>query len=493
LRRLWQNSPVTQLSRGHVVVVGSGLAGLSAAVEAARGGCRVTVVTPARAGRDGSSHRVHALAPWILLTAPWVRGDSPGRFLADLRRRGDGLQRDELTACFADHAHDAAVALCEALDLVRLDREPVTLPGDGIARGQRCLPRAAPLLVPMLAECARLGVQVRERSLAVGLLLAGDRVTGALVLDRSTGDLIELRCEAVVLACGGVGAVFPRATAPRWCRGSGLALAAAAGALLHAPNLTQTLPVTATPPLYFPTTAALLGGRILLGGEPLRRIESLDAATVEIAGALRRGEAVTLDPGLEDGLALLPQRVQESHAFQQDKRVPLTVAVHHAIGGVAIDRSGRTSLSGLYACGEAAGGVQGRRRTMGTGLLEAWIFGQLAGTAAATDAARSAGAEQPSGGAESRAAAPALAEDPERLERAIDRLLGPLTCVRPADETASALAELETWPVARETRGGDSAWLAAIRRGAALVMLRAEIDCDEPVTAAGVPQGEGER
>jgi len=297
-----------------------------------------------------------------------------------------------------------------------------------------------------------------------------------------------------VLACGGVGAVFPRGTAPRWCRGSGLALAAAAGALLHAPNLTQTLPVTATPPLYFPTTAALLGGRILLGGEPLRRLESLDAATVEIASALRRGEAATLDPGGDEGLGLLPQRVRESSTFRRDKRVPLTVAVHHAIGGVAIDRSGRTSLPGLYACGEAAGGVQGRRRMMGTGLLEAWIFGRLAGKAAAAEAVRCAGTGERGDGAATRAVAPELAEDPAALERAIDRLLGPLTCVRPAGETAAALAELESWPGAREQRGGAEAWLAAIRRASALVMLRAEVDREALVSAAGVPQGEeGER
>ncbi len=464
---------------GGVVVVGSGLAGLAAALEAARAGVRVTVLTAARAGRDGSSHRVHALAPWILLTAPWVRGDSPGRFLDDLRRNGEGLQRDEVMATFAERAHDGAVELRSILDLATLDRNPVVLPGDSIARGLRCLPRQTPLLAPLLSECLRLGVQVHERALAVGLAMDGDRATGVAFVDRPGSALCEMRAEAVVLACGGVGAVFPRTTAPRWCRGSGIAIASAAGALLHRPHLTQAIPVTATPPLYFPTTAALLGGRIRVGNQPLVPQASLEAATVEIAGALRRGEAVTLEAHDEDGLTLLPQRVRESPTFNRDRRVPLAVAVHHAIGGVAIDRVGRTSIAGLYACGEAAGGVQGRRRMMGTGLLEAWIVGRLAGKAAGLEAARRAKApwSEDAGAAVAAGAVctPGLPHDPAALEAAIDHLLGPLTCVRPRDEVAAALAALEAWPTRPDKTGSDAAWLAALRRAAAAAMLRAEV------------------
>ena len=493
---MWQNSPMTQASSGHVVVVGSGLAGLSAALEAARAGAQVTVLTPARVGRDSSSHRVHALAPWILLTAPWARGDSPRRFLEDLRRNGDGLQRDDVTACFAEHAHDAAVELREALDLARMDDQPVVLPGDAVARGQRCLSRQTPLLAPLVAECLRLGVQVFERALAVGLLLSGDRVAGVLFLDRPSGAIRESRADAVILACGGVGAVFPRTTAPRWCRGSGIAIAGAAGALLHWPNLTQAIPVTATPPLYFPTTAAVLGGRILLGEQPLQRQASLDGATIEIARAIRHGKAVSLEPMNDDGLALLPERVRASPSFARERRVPLAIAVHHAIGGIAIDRSGRTSIAGLYACGEAAGGVQGRRRMMGTGLLEAWIFGKRSGTAAGLEAGRHAGSREAAGaggGRHGKAAMPALPRDPAALEAAIDRRLGPLACLRPADEVIEALTELEAWPVATEGQGTDAAWLAAIRRGAAVAMLRSEAGLGGAEIAAGTVHDGGER
>jgi aspartate oxidase len=491
---MWQNLPVTEIRAGHVVIIGSGLAGLSAAVAAADAGVRVTVLTPGRVGCDGSTHRVHALAPWILLTAPWVAGDGPVRFLADLRLRAEGLQRDALTEVFAHSAHEAAEDLCDTLALRRLDGAPVVPPGETVARGLRCLPgRPGPLLAPLVAECQRRGVVIRSRSLAVGLLAAeADRVAGVLVWDRERAALARLDADAVVLACGGVGAVFPRTTSPRWCRGSGVALAGAAGALLHHPHLTQALPVTATPPLYFPTTAALLGSRIVLAGKPMPPQVTLDAATQGIAAALRRGDRVALDPGNGVGVALLPDRVRESPTFVRDGRVPLAIAVHHAIGGVAVDAWGRASLPGLYACGEAAGGVQGRRRMMGTGLLEARIFGKRAGHAAATDAVRRRQEQDVESSA--RELCEVLPPIPARsgdLEALLDSVLGPLVCARPAAEVSRAAAEIAAWPVQTELGSEDGEWLAALRRHAALAILRSELDGDRGPEGAATGVGEG--
>lgn len=479
-----------------MVIIGSGLAGLSAAVAAADAGARVTVLTPGRVGCDGSTHRVHALAPWILLTAPWVAGDGPVRFLDELRQRAGGLQRDALTEVFAHAAHDAAVDLCDMLALRRLDSGPVGLPGETVARGLRCLPgRPGPLLAPLLAECQRRDVLIRSRSLAVGLLMAGaDQVGGVVLWDRDGAALVRLDADAVVLACGGVGAVFPRTTSPRWCRGSGVALAEAAGALLHHPHLTQALPVTATPPLYFPTTAALLGSRIVLAGKPMPQQASLDAATLEIAAALRRGDRVALDPSNGVGVALLPDRVRESPTFVREGRVPLAVAVHHGIGGVAIDAWGRASLPGLYACGEAAGGVQGRRRMMGTGLLEARIFGKRAGHAAATDfPGRRQGQDVEASAREPREVLPPIPARSTELEALLDKVLDPLVCARPAAEVTRAAAEIAAWPVQTEMGGGDGVWLAALRRHAALAILRAELTGDRAAAGAAAGFGEGAR
>ncbi len=459
---------VTNGERGRAVVVGSGLAGLACALELAGSGWETTVVTAGRAGRDGATHRVHGLAPWILLTAPWVRGDSPERFLADLARRGQGLERAGLAEVLAENAHAAARELIETLDLELLGDEPVTLPGDEIARGLRCLPRDRHLLLsPLLRRCAELGVTVRERTLASGLLLAAGRVAGVTVCVRGGGPE-RIAADAVVLACGGSAAVFPVSTAPRWCRGSGLAVAGAAGALLHRPGLTQALPVTATPPLYFPTSAALVTATIWIGERTLPRERDLETTTLEIARAGRDGIPVFLDA--DDGAReLLPPQLRASSALAGGRRVGLTVAQHHGIGGVAIDAWGRTSMAGLYACGEAAGGVQGRRRTMGTGLIEAAIFGRRAGRAAVRDRARfGVGPAVPL-----RAVAPPLPVDADALERRLDELLRPLVVERETDAVARAVAELEAWPERRGNNGGsdEKKVLAGIRRQAAVLIL----------------------
>ncbi len=462
---MWHTDPVKR----RVVVVGSGLAGLSCARVLARAGVETIVASPGQPGRDGSSNRVHALAPWILLSAPWVRGDSPERYLADLRQRGAGLQRPGLDEILAEGSHEAAAELMEMLSLVRLDAEPVRLPGDAVARGLRCLPeRHEPLLAPLVRQCRELGVRLVPRALVVGLGV-GPGVAGVRVLPLCGRSRPESwPADAVVLACGGAGAVFPVTTSPRWCRGSGLALGSLAGALLHRPWLTQALPVTTTPPLYFPSSDAVVGSRLLADGEAMPGAADLADATDRIAAALRAGRTVEID--VEGAVpARLPQRLRESPTLHRQGRLPLGMALHHSTGGVAVDDRGRTSVPGLYACGECAGGVQGARRTMGTGLLEAFIFGTRTAQAVVRDLA--SGSAVVTDG-ERSVAAPF---DPAGFESRLDTLLAPLVHRRPRGEVRDALLEIGGWAV-REDVAESAEAMAGLRRQAALALLGSELE-----------------
>ena len=444
---------------------------------AGRRGWSVTVLTPGRAGRDGASHRVHALAPWILLTAPWVRGDSPARFLADLRRRGEGRERPGLAEVLVEEAHRAAVELCGSSTSSPSTtgrsccRATGCREGDGSSRAtaarscRRCCASASPRVSRWSSGPWRSGSRPPATGYRGGVVLARDRA-GGQPGRRRRGTRLRRRRRGVPDDHGA--ALVP---------GSAIALASACGAALHAPHLTQALPVTATPPLYFPTTAALLAGRIVVDGSPFAGGADLVAATHVMAEAFRRGSGVALDPA---GAAesLLPPKVRESATFQREGRVPLALALHHGVGGVAIDAWCRTSMPGLYACGEAAGGVQGARRTMGTGLLEARIFGQRAAAAVAKDHHRWDGRP-------SRWRSTSSPARPNPPPRGPDRRAhGPLTVIRPTGELLEALAELERWPLAAEP-ATERGYLAGIRRSAAMEIVSSALA--DPEAGTGRP------
>lgn len=466
---VWKAPTSVAKRKRQVVIVGSGLAGLSCAQALLEKGVAVTMLTPGYVGRDGATQRVRALVPWILLNAPCQRGDSPDRFFEDLQRAGQGIQRPGLTEVFAREAPQAAKDLMELLDLKPLDQEAVLLPGNSFPRGRRLTPRGSGLLLRRLLWAVQPQALVYQRALAVGLEVSEGRVLGVWAWHRSQEQLLLHRAEAVVLACGGVGALFGPSTVPRWCRGSGLALGLAARALLHNPHITQALPVLAIPPVYFPTTAALLKSRIWVGENLLPQLPDLESVTIALAQALRRGHKAWLELDATDQ-GLLPPWIRETRPQMDGHRFALTLAVHHGVGGVAIDAWGRTSVPGLYACGEAAGGVQGARRLMGTGLLEARVFGLRAAQAICKDLEK--GKLSPP--VESFGEILPLPASPTQLETFLDRSLAALAVVRPPEEVASCLAALEAWPTTPRGENGR-VWLTAIRWAAARTLLAAQL------------------
>jgi hypothetical protein len=275
-------------------------------------------------------------------------------------------------ALLVEEAHRAAVELCSELDLVTLDDRPVLLQGDAMPRGRRVLPRhRLPLLLPLLHECGAAGVRIVERAVVIGLATAGDRLTGVTTFLRESGRPTSLAADAVVLACGGVGSVFPMTTVPRWCRGSAIALASACGVSLHAPHLTQALPVTATPPLYFPTTAALLAGRIVVDGRLFAGGTDLVTATSVMAEASAAGRAspwTRRSRGyycLEGAEARRPARPGAANAGASPRR------------GRGRGRRGATSMRGCTP--RPAGSVRGAPDD--EPAPEARIFGQQAAAA----------------------------------------------------------------------------------------------------------------
>ena len=472
-----------------VLVVGAGLAGMAAALEAARAGASVLL---AAAGGGSSGLAQGGIAAAV---AP---DDAPELHGADTLAAGAGLGDAGAVGLLTAEA-PGAVAWLEACGAA-FDRETDGRPALGLEAAHsraRVLhaggDASGAALVAALRGClAGAGVRRLDARLDA-LLLAGDRVAGATFSLPPEGGGSGwgggvVRAGAVVLATGGYAGRYPRSTTTPLCDGSGLLAALAAGAELADLELVQFHPTAyAGPGRTFLLTEALRGAgarlvdgagrRFLLDADPRGELAPRAVVSRAIAERLAAtGEpAVFLDArhlGGGDALAArFPGFVGRCRRVGLDPArdpVPVSPAAHYAMGGVVTDLSGRTRVPGLLAAGECARtGVHGANRLASNSLLEAVVFGRRAGATAAREAAGPA-----SGRLQAAPAAPASAEDGPALEAAA----GPL---RSADGLARAL------------RGRDPAGLAGLVMRSALLReesrgahVRTDLPAEDPGWAA---------
>jgi L-aspartate oxidase len=401
-----------------VVVVGSGIAGLSAALHARAAGHRVTVVTKVNVD-DGSTRWAQGGIAAVLDPA-----DTPEEHLTDtlvagvglcdeaavrvLVTEGPGRLRDlmELGARFDTDEHGA-------LELTREGghRHNRIVHAGGDATGaevQRAL-EAAIRRDP--------GITVLEHALVLDLL-RGPRAAGAPegtdgraagltlhVLGEGTPDGVgAVLARAVVLATGGMGQVYAATTNPAVSTGDGVALALRAGAVLSDVEFVQFHPTVfftegerrGQQPLISEAMrgeGALLldsrGERFMPGVHELAELAPRDVVAKAITRVMREQglRHVWLDArGLGTDLLLhrfpsIVARCRELGIDPVAEPIPVAPAAHYASGGVRTDLAGRTSIPGLYACGEVAcTGVHGANRLASNSLLEGLVFAGRIGT-----------------------------------------------------------------------------------------------------------------
>lgn len=229
------------------------------------------------------------------------------------------------------------------------------------------------------------------------LRLRGDAVNGVRVHD-SRGRQHELDAAAVVLATGGIGALFARTSNPAGANGNGLALAMAAGARLRDVEFLQ----------FHPTALDIVGGHCLplitealrgagarlqdISGRPLMTglhpqedLAPRDVVARRVWQAHKADGAAWLDARdvKSDWERCFPTVLSACLAHGIDprqQRIPVTAAAHFHMGGLAVDVDGRTSVPGLYAVGEVAcNGVHGANRLASNSLLEGVLCGRRVG------------------------------------------------------------------------------------------------------------------
>ena len=386
-----------------VLILGAGLAGLSAALAAAPR--RALVLTPEPLMSGCSS----AWAQGGMAVA-LAMDDDPELHAADTVAAGAGLV-DPAMARLLTREGPAAVRRLAELG-APFDRRPDGAFAQSL-EAAHSRPRVARVKGDQAGRAIMEAVTTRaaaaphvevRRARALALLQdACGRVRGALV--ERDGRQVEITAAAVVLATGGVGGLFAVTTTPAAVRGEGLALAALAGARIADPEFVQFHPtaidVGADPAPLASEALRGEGARLVDAAgapfmaryHPQAELAPRDVVARAIHRQLAEGRGALLDCRAAIGARFpdeFPGVFAACRAAGLDPRVqpiPVAPAAHYHMGGVWADAHGRTALPGLYAVGECAStGVHGANRLASNSLLEAAVFGARAGLAVRAEA-----------------------------------------------------------------------------------------------------------
>ncbi len=387
-------------------VVGSGIAGLRAAIELSAAG---SVLVLAKSNLNDSA-------------TAWAQGgiavalsdeDEIGLHEQDTINAGDGLCRADAVALLVEEGPKYITQLIEwgtefdrAGTKLAFTREAAhsrsrILHAHGDSTGRE-ISRA------LLARAHTIPhLHLRARAFTTDLIVEKKSVAGLRFLDETDGSQHEVRARAVLLATGGLGQIYRETTNPELATGDGMAIAYEAGAVLSDMEFVQ----------FHPTALAMKGAPRFLLSEALRgeggilrnislerfmkryneaqELAPRDIVARAIVSEMHRTNSpqVYLDmtKKTEEFLKKRFPRIYEtclSYGLDLARDVaPVCPAAHYMMGGVKTDLWGRTSVAGLYAAGEtAATGVHGANRLASNSLLEGLVFGARAGQAMIKDA-----------------------------------------------------------------------------------------------------------
>lgn len=480
-----------------VLVIGAGLAGSIAALNAVKQGRKVTLV-----------HRADSASQWAQGGIVYKGAEDPGSLVDDILQAGAGLNNRAAVELIAREGPAAVDRwLREAMSVpfdAGLDGNPdLTLEA---AHNARRILHVKDYSGRAISECVARAVDAspnieRVDGVLVDIILADrhdrrpeaeyrrSRASGAYVFLPGTRDVVAVKARATVLATGGYSSLYQHSTGPTTSRGDGIAAAHRAGARTLHLEFVQFHPTA----LYIPgeprklLTEALRGaGARLLNFKNERFVDELAPRDVVAraiheelisSGAAHVWLDLTTIPDLETKYPSIVKLLAEKGIDPRKAHVPVVPAAHYTIGGVWTDLDGATSVPGLYAAGEvAATGLHGANRLASTSLLEALVFGERAGRAAAEDAVR---AEAEGTVTEPRSWEPArttvdpalLAQDGQFLRQTLWNYVGLVRSERRLQRAERILGELRNEVEWFYKRAELSEELIALRNGTLVAEL----------------------
>lgn len=364
-----------------VLVVGGGLAGLRAAIEAATLGRKVLLVSKTEPGVENCS----AAAGGHLSGA--VGGRDEAGYLEALRQHDEGRADPVLQRVLA---YDSGAALSELI--ARFGVEGTVKHGTISVTGP---PRwwGRPMTRRLLDFARDQGVQVRWPVCVSRLVMGDDACQGAVGLDLETGATVAIAARSTVLCGGGHSAIYPRHDNPGSPLGDCAAVALEAGAEVRDMEFCKfhALGLAEGPEPQDILVFGLALGKARIALEDGRAVERRDLPEVfaQRAACVERDDArfdaladmTHLDWDAEAGLKDMVDCVPGA-AAARERPVRVSPLAHYTPGGIAVDAQGWTGVPGLYAAGECTGGVFGADRPGGAALTDCVVFGRRAGNEA---------------------------------------------------------------------------------------------------------------
>ena len=392
--------------RSHdVIVIGGGLAGLRAALEAGLGGADVAIISklhPMRAHSGSAAGGINAaLSP----------EDSWEAHMEDTVRGSDYLADQDAVEAFCQEAPEIVIEM-EHFGTIFSRGEDGKLAsrpfgGHGMPRAYFAGDRTGlALMQTSYEQVLKNNLTVFEEWMVVDIVMNEGHCVGIIALDIPNGELEAFRTKAVILCTGPGGQIYRKTTNALSCTGDGMVMAYKAGLPLKDMEFVQFHPTTLLGPNILITEAARGEGGYLLNNKGERFMSKYTPKKMELGPRDITSRAIVTE--IKEGLGFdgevvhlslthlepdyirerLPEVVEYSRDFADvdatTDPIPIQPGQHYIMGGISTDVHGATSLKGVFAAGECACiSLHGANRLGGNALLECLVFGKRAGAAAA--------------------------------------------------------------------------------------------------------------
>lgn len=397
-----------------VLIIGGGLAGMTAALSAKACGSRVMLICKSLAGHSGNS--IVAGAGVSVYRPDNTQNDSMDLFREDLLRSGAGINDPVMVDRVLHSSEKVLSFLRDNGVMLRYSGNDLMVRrvgGHSAARfyytdySDKCFQtRGLSLTEPMISVIEKAGIGVINNSTAVKLIKSSGRIKGCLCISNRSKEFFSVSAGSVVLAAGGGASLFERTNNTTDVTCDSYRLALEAGARLRDMEYVQFYPCVLAYPIRLQIEGSLFAdGAVLrnINGEEFMyryskdgNLATRDAMAIAVQSEINAGrgksnciyvDCSAIDDAVWQSKYTEFTRTLRNHQIDVRRDMLLAApAAHFYMGGICVDADYATDVPGLFACGEAVGGLHGANRLPGVALTETVVSGRLAGEKAACHA-----------------------------------------------------------------------------------------------------------